>query len=142
MIVIHTQQKQIANPDVIINNLHVEIVYDIKVLGITINKHLKWHTHIDNMSLKVSTYIGVINRLKCTLPPRILSTLYPRILSTLYNSLILPLFNYGLLMWGSGATILHKFQKRALRNITNSKYNSHTEPVCKLLYILKLPDLY
>ena len=26
--------------------------------------------------------------------------------------------------------------------ITNSRYNAHTEPICKLLNIFKLPDLY
>ena len=134
MTVFHTQQKHITYPDVSINNTHVEIVDDFKLLGITINKHLKWHTHIENISIKVSKYIGVLNRLKHTLPPRILHTLY--------NTLILPHFNYGLLLWGHEHTRLHKLQKRAIRTITNSKYNSHTEPLCKLLSIIKLPDLY
>ena len=34
------------------------------------------------------------------------------------------------------------YKKRAIRTITNSRYNSHTEPICKLLNIIKLPDLY
>ena len=72
MTVFHTQQKHISYPDVIINNSHVEIVDDFKLLGITVNKHLKWNTHIENTSIKVSKYIGVLNRLKHTLPPRIL----------------------------------------------------------------------
>ena len=134
MTVFHTQQKHISYPDVIINNSHVEIVDDFKLLGITVNKHLKWNTHIENTAIKVSKYIGVLNRLKHTLPPRILYTLY--------NTLILPHFNYGLILWGHDNTRLHKLQKRAIRTITNSRYNSHTEPICKLLNIFKLPDLY
>ena len=134
MTVFHTQQKQITYPDIIIDNSHVEIVSDFKLLGITINKHLKWNTHVNNISIKVSKYIGVLNRLKHTLPLRILRTLY--------NTLILPHFNYGALLWGHDSTRLHKLQKRAIRTITNSKYNSHTEPLCKLLNIMKLPDLY
>ena len=129
MTVFHTQQKQITYPDIIIDNSHVEIVSDLKVLGITINKHLKW-----NISIKVSKYMGVLNRLKHTLPLRILRTLY--------NILRLPHFNNGVLLWGHDSTRLHKLQKRAIRTITNSKYNSHTEPLCKLLDIRKLPDLY
>ena len=134
MTVFHTQQKHISYPDVIINNSHVEIVDDFKLLGITVNKHLKWNTHIENTAIKVSKYIGVLNRLKHTLPPKILYTLY--------NILILPHFNYGLILWGHDNTRLHKLQKRAIRTITNSRYNSHTEPICKLLNIFKLPDLY
>ena len=33
-------------------------------------------------------------------------------------------------------------QKRAIRTITISKYNAHTEPLCKALNIIKLPYMY
>ena len=90
MTVFHTQQKHTSYLDVIINNSHVEIVDDYKLLDDTVNKHLKWNTHIDNTAIKVSKYIGILNRLK--------HTLSPRILYTLYNTLILPQFNYGLIL--------------------------------------------
>ena len=45
MTVFQTQQKHISYLDVIINNSDVEIVDDFKLLGITVNKHLKWNTH-------------------------------------------------------------------------------------------------
>ena len=69
-----TQQKHLSYPNVIINNSHVEIVDDFELLGITVNKHLKWNTHIENKAIKISKYIGVLNQLKHTLPPRILYT--------------------------------------------------------------------
>ena len=75
MTVCHTQQKHISYPDVIINNSHVEIIDNFKLLGITVNKHLKWNTQIENTTITVSKYIGVLNRLKHTLPPRILYTI-------------------------------------------------------------------
>ena len=40
--------------------------------------------------------------------------------------------------WGR----LTKLQKRALRIITNSKYNAHTEPLFKDLYLLKIKDIF
>ena len=85
-------------------------------------------------AIKVPIYIGVLNRLKHTLPPRILYTLY--------NTIILPHFNYGLIFWGHDNARLHKLQTGAIRTFTNSRYNSHTEPNCKLLNIIKLPNLY
>ena len=128
MTVFQTQQKHLSYPDVIINNSHVEIVDDFKLLGITVNKHLKWNTHFENTAIKVSKYIDVLTRLKHTLPQRILYTLY--------NTLILPHFNYGLVLCRHDNTRLHKRQKSAIPTITNSRYNSHTEPICKLLNII------
>ena len=75
------------------------------------------------IAYKLSKYVGVLNRLKHTLPPRILITLY--------NTLILLHFYYGLPLWGHHTSRLHtsKLQKRALRTITNSKFNAHSEPL-------------
>ena len=134
MTVFHTSHRIVQYPSITINDTDVEIVDDFKFLGIMLNKHLKWTTHTDMIANKISKYIGVLNRLKHTLPPRILITLY--------NTLILPHFYYGLPLWGHHTSRLHKLQKRAFRTITNSKFNAHSEPICKRLNILKLPDLY
>ena len=37
---------------------------------------------------------------------------------------------------------LNILQKRAIRIISRSKYNSHTEPLFKALCLLKLEDIY
>jgi len=64
----------------------------------------------------------------------------------LYYTLIHSHLTYGLLLWGSTyKTFLHKLevlQNKAIRSITNSKYNESTEPVYKQLGILPLPKLY
>ena len=46
MTVFQRHKKHISYPDIIINNSHVEIVDNFKLLGITVNKHLKWNTHM------------------------------------------------------------------------------------------------
>ena len=69
-------------------------------------------------------------------------TLPARIFITLYTTLILPHINYGLPLWGHHSSRLHKLQKRALRTIINTRFNAHSEPICRRLNILKLPDLY
>ena len=43
MTVFHTQQKHMTYPNITINGSRVEIDSDFKLLGITINKHLKWN---------------------------------------------------------------------------------------------------
>ena len=60
----------------------------------------------------------------------------------LYNSLILPHLNYGILAWGAIPGRLVKLQKWAIRTISNSKYNAHTEPLFKKHGLLKLTDIY
>ena len=59
------------------------------VLGLMLDKHLNWNSHIDN---KLSRTIGIINKLKHVLPQHVLLTLY--------NELVLPRINYCLLAWG------------------------------------------
>ena len=48
---------------------------------------------------------------------------------------------YGILAWGHLAKRLNLIQKRAVRILTASKYNSHTEPLFKQTNILKVTDI-
>ena len=48
-------------------------------------------------------------------------------------------------MWGAKIKPddpLHRIQKRALRTISNQSYVAHSEPICKELNLIKLPDIY
>jgi len=55
--------------------------------------------------------------------------------------MFLPYLNYGTLLWGTHNAILTKIQKKAIRIISGSKYNAHTEPIFKKLHILKIDNL-
>ena len=110
----------------------VEIVDHFNYLGIILDRHLSWNEHITSVATKISKTIGVLNRLKHFLPPYILKLIY--------NSLIGSKIKYGLLSWGSCSERIFKLQKKAVRVITNSKYNSHTDALFKKLYILKIQD--
>ena len=69
--------------------------------------------------------------------------MYPlAILKTLYNTLFLPHLNYGILLWGSETESIHKVQKRALRIISDNKFNAHTEPICRAERLLKVKEIY
>ena len=60
----------------------------------------------------------------------------------IYNSLALPHINYGLLLWGQNQGRIFKLQKWAMRAITCSKYNAHTEPIFAKLKLLKIEDIH
>ena len=132
----HHSQRAINNliPKILINDEQIECVSEFNFLGLTIDEHLTWKPHIQKVSNKIARTLGVMCRLKNFLPGHILRMLY--------NSLVLPHLQYSILTWGFKASRLEKLQKRALRIITRSKYNAHTEPLFKKQNLLKLNDLF
>ena len=129
----HMPQKKIIIPTIKINGTLIEFVDNFNFLGINLNKHLNWNPHVTNVSNKLVKTVGVQNILKKTLPLNILRIIY--------NALVLQHLNYGILAWGHLAKRLNLMQKRAVRILTASKYNSHTEPLFKQTNILKVTDI-
>ena len=60
----------------------------------------------------------------------------------MYDSLILSHLQFGITCWGFEWNRIFKLRKRALRIMTNSKYNAHTEPLFKELEMLKVSDIF
>lgn len=132
----HTYQRNISNnlPNLSIGGADIERVTNFNFLGLLINENLSWKPHIDLIANKISKYIGILNRLKRFLPHYVLRTLY---FSMIHSAL-----NYSILAWGFNCKRLKLLQKKALRIITKSKYNAHSEPLLKMLGILKLEDMF
>ena len=122
--IFHMPQKQVTTPTVKIDETSIEFV---NYLGITIDKHLSWQDHINSIANKISKYIGIINKLK--------KYVSPKTLLLMYNSFILSSLNYGILVWGYNTDRLFKLQKRAVRVISKSKFNAHTDPLFQNLQI-------
>ena len=89
--VFHMPQKQIQLPLPKIAGSDIEFVDNFNFLGIIINIHLNWTSHVDMLTAKLSKTIGILNTLKHVLPINIMRTIY--------NSLILCHLNYGVLLW-------------------------------------------
>ena len=135
--IFHNHQKIITQnkiPCLKINNTNIERVTEFNFLGLTINEHLTWKSHAAKVANKISRTLGVMNRLKRYLP---LSAL-----KTMYDSLILSQLQFGITCWGFEWNRIFKLQKRAVRIMSNSKYNSHTEPLFKELKLLKISDIF
>ena len=129
-----TPQRKVFIPNFVIDGKSIDCVDSFNFLGVIIDKQLKWNHHIDNVANKISKTTGVIHRLKAFLPPNILIIIY--------NSLIASHLSYGILCWGFQNKRLFTLQKKAIRAITCSKFNAHTEPLFKYLKLLKLQDIY
>ena len=121
----------------LINNKIVKQEKSIKYLGIFIDSHLSWKTHIAHMSKKVSRMIGVLSKLRYFTNTEILNQLY--------YTLIYPFITYGLIIWGNTyiTTLvpLIILQKRAVRFIIFSDFHEHSSPLFHALSIIKLVDL-
>jgi hypothetical protein len=110
----------------------------IKYLGVFIDDLLNWKYHIDYVCKKVSPVIGVLYRIRDLIPKTVLTKIY--------YSMIQSCFQYCIESWGSAYVTNLKplllLQKKAVRIITFSSWNEHTENLFKSLNILPLIKLY
>ena len=130
--IFHVPSKGIHSLTLNIDNTNIEKVDEFNFLGLILDSNLNWKKHTEKIANKCSKMIGILNRLKYVLPLEIKKLLY--------NSLILSHINYCIMAWGYKGNRLIKIQKRAVRIITLSGYNSHTEPLFKQLNLLKIED--
>ena len=102
--IFHMPQKKVEKPVLLINVTVIEYVNNC--LGITLNNHFNWDSHINKVAHKISRTTGILNKLKQILPQHILRTMY--------NSIILPHINYGTLAWGYQTQRIFILQKKQL----------------------------
>ena len=99
-----------------------------------IKLRVTWHTHIEEISKKISRVTGIIYKMQNILPSKIFLSLY--------NTLILPHINYCILSWGKENDAILILQKRAIRAIASAGYRSHSEPLFKFYNLLKVNNIY
>ena len=132
--VFHMPQKQVNIPNIEIENIKIEFVDELNLLGLTIHKHLKWDSHINKIASKILNILGIMYRLKHMVPSEILLTIF--------NGLIQPHILYGLKCWGFNNERILKLQKKAMRIICSSGYVSHSEPLFNKLNVLKIDGMF
>jgi hypothetical protein len=104
------------------------------MLGLTLNETISWNDHTDKIAKKVGAAIGVLYRLRHTLPKKALMTIY--------NSLILSHLHYCNILWGSTPGKLFLLQQKALRAVTFSDISTHCNQICKKISTLLLMDIH
>ena len=135
-VIFHAINKRIEGviPDLEINGIPLERVQNFNFLGLLLNENMSWKPHIDLLANKLAKCAGVLNKLKHVLPIHILRTLY--------FSMVQSRMMYCILTWGFVHYRIEKLQKRFVRIISSSKYNAHSEPLFKVLDILKIEHLF
>lgn len=130
----HPRQKKIKLDNIYFNSQQIEKVDTFNCLGIILDTHITFDSHIKSMASSMAKTIGSMNSIK--------KFVAQKTLKQIYNSLIQSRLYYGITVWGQKANCLLKLQKRAVRIVMLSKYNAHTDPLLKALKILKTTDLY
>ena len=130
----HKSQKNVTPLDLSIDDIPIDSVDEFNYLGIILHERLTWKNHINMVTNKIAKVSGILNRLKHIFPQNVLLSLY--------HTLIISQINYGMLLWGSDIRSVEKYQKKAIRNITNSHILAHTEPLLKDLGLLKVGDIF
>ena len=124
--------------NIIINDEQLNSVSSVKYLGITIDEHLTWKTHIENLcnSLSSSTFL-----LRTIAPLR-----NAQLLKLCYFSLIESRITYGIAVWGRARKIhldrLFKIQKKAKRILAGLRKRQSCREAFKSLQILTLSSIY
>jgi hypothetical protein len=100
-----------------INSIALEVVDEIKYLGIMLNSSLDWTSHVKYITSRANRMLGFISSMS-----RGLST---TALLCLYKSLVLPILEYGLPVWNTSTKKmeieLERVQRRATRIILRQR---------------------
>ena len=135
-ILFHPKQKFITfNNNITLDNVSVKQVEVTKFLGVFVDQHLSWKSHISYVAKKISKTIGIISKSRFYLSRKSLLSLY--------YTLVYPYLNYCNIVLSSNYPCnLNRLllqQKRIVRIIGGVDYFAHTGP---LFYNLNILDIF
>ena len=81
----HKHNKIVKRLDLHANNNAIEKVDNFNFLGLHLNTRLTWHTHVSEISKKISRAVGIIKKMQWIFPTEILLAIY--------KALVLPHIN-------------------------------------------------
>ena len=122
-------------------NETIEVVDSHKYLGITVDKHFTWKTHIANLCKRLRSVALQMYNLKCILPFNLLRTVYIALAESLVS--------YGLLAWGNASAFylqsIFSIQCKMLKTLASPSLKKHSScdhvdlfKYCKLLPIQQM----
>ena len=131
--IIGSRQRMSAMDDRItveINDCEVEKVDSVKSLGVYIDKHRNWSTHIEKISKKIASANGALKRIR----PYVTTDAAIHV----YRALIQLHFDYCYSVWDGLGQILsskiQKLQNRAARIVMQASYNASAGALFDVLH--------
>lgn len=108
-------------PSITFNNERIPKTDSVKYLGIHLDKHLTWRTHIWKKRKQLDTKW---KKLYWLLGRKSQLSLRNKLLA--YNTVLKPVWTYGIQLWGtaskSNIAIIERFQSKALRSIVDAPW--------------------
>jgi len=139
LIFFHSRQHLINYEGISIkfNGKKLHPVDYVKYLGMYIDKYLSWDFHILQLSKKLSRANGILSKLRHNAP---IETCLQ-----VYYAIFYPHLIYSCNIWGltseENIKKIEVLQKKCLRIMTFSDFNSHTNPLFNNLNLLKVRDI-
>ena len=144
---IFTRKRNInLNLNVVINNIIIERKTEARFLGVIVDEKLKWTKHIQAIKSKMSKYIGIMYKIKHSIPLKV------RLL--IYHSFIQSHLNFCSIVWGfsckSNIDSLLTVQKKAMRAVMPGYVRyyykdgilpTHTKPAFKEYNIMTVQSI-
>ena len=122
-LIISNKRDSNFNPPVYFQNVPIEVVSSHTYLGVTFMNNLKWHEHIEKITVKAEQRLNRLLPLKFKIDRRSLEIMY--------KSYILPVLEYSNVVWGDVTDYdkekVEKIQIKALRLITGACARSNRQ---------------
>ena len=134
--IIRGVRKKVAecNLKIILANKVIEVVDELKYLGVIVDKNLRFSAHVNYVGKKVGSKLGVLRRISGDLTP------YTR--CTIYRTIIAPHFEYcASLMIGiydHDLSFLQKLQNRGMRIILRCNRRTKISDMLEALQFLSI----
>ena len=105
----HQRLAKVDSFNIEAQDTKLDRVYKFKYLGVMFDSCLSWNDHIDYISAKISSRLGMLRKARKIIPRETCVTLY--------DAMILPLFDYCSAVWDkcgkTNCDFLEKLQRRA-----------------------------
>ena len=107
----------------------------MKYLGVKIDRNLPWQHPVNDLSIKLNRSNALLFKIRKYVSPKILRSIY----FAIFDSYL----SYCCLVWAQNISSIKQIpilQKKAVRIINFQPRNSHTSPLFKQNFILKIQD--
>jgi hypothetical protein len=133
----HKEVSELPN-SISIGNDHIQKVNETKYIGITIDQHLSWTSHVNNICRSLAKYFGIYYNIR--------NYITNNLARTIYYSTIYPLISYAIEVYGTATstyiTKIQTMQNKLLRILTKKNRLYSTDKLHTELNILKVKDVY
>lgn len=121
-----------------IGNNPIEVVSEVKTLGVIFNQHLLWNTQVKRVLSSLAKVSGVLCKFRHILPVKI------KLL--VFNALFSAKISYCGLVWGTTSKNnidkIFSIQKKALRHVANISYDTPLHDYHHSPNIVPFPEFY